>query len=89
MKILFFMLFSLFQVSIAFSQTYQDFFAQEIFFDRLPSAKTEAMGKILSVNNDSYFVSQSNPANLANSKGVSVFYSHSGSRYYMLDNVNF
>jgi len=49
----------------------------EIFFGRLPSAKTEAMGKILVLNFDPYFVSQSNPANLVSTKGVAVFYAYS------------
>ena len=63
-----------------FAQDYNDF-AREIFFGRLPSAKTEAMGRILTLNFDPYFVSQSNPANLANTKGVAVFYSNSSPFY--------
>jgi hypothetical protein len=71
----------LFYLSISvFPQTYNDF-AQEIFFGRLPSAKTEAMGRILTLNFDSYFISQSNPANLAATKGIAGFYSHSSPLY--------
>jgi len=63
------------------SQTYNEYL-QEFFFDRLPSAKVEAMGKILSVGTESHFVSQSNPASLVQSKGLSAFYSHS-TPYYL------
>lgn len=63
-----------------FAQQYNDF-AQEIFFGRLPSAKTEAMGRVLTLNFDPYFVSQSNPANLVSTKGVAVFYSNSSPFY--------
>jgi hypothetical protein len=56
-------------------------FAQEIFFGRLPSAKTEAMGRILTLNFDPYFVSQSNPASLVSSEGIALFYSN-GSPFY-------
>ena len=55
--------------------------AHEIFFSRLPSAKTEAMGRILTLNFDPYFVSQSNPANLVSSEGVALFYSNSSPLY--------
>jgi hypothetical protein len=65
-----------------FAQNYNDF-AHEIFFDRFPGARIEAMGRILSLNFDPYFVSQSNPANLVNTTGASVFYSNS-SPYYTL-----
>ena len=70
-----------------FSQTYRDF-AREIFFGHLPSAKTEAMGRILSLNFDPFFVSQSNPANLVQVNGVSIFYANS-SPYYALDNASY
>ena len=63
-----------------FSQTYTDF-AGEIFFYRLPSAKTEAMGRILTLNFDSYFVSQSNPANLINANGIAAFFANSSPLY--------
>jgi len=69
------------------SQTYHEHF-QEFFFDRLPSAKIEAMGKILSVSNDSYFVSQSNPATLVQNKVISAFYSHSAP-YYLGKDLQF
>lgn len=73
--------FLMFYLSISvFPQTYNDF-AQEIFFGRLASTKTEAMGRILALNFDSYFVSQSNPANLAATKGIAGFYSHSSPLY--------
>lgn len=65
-----------------FAQYYNGF-AHEIFFDRFPGARTEAMGRILSLNFDPYFVSQSNPANLVNTTGASVFYANS-SPYYTL-----
>jgi hypothetical protein len=72
-----------------FAQQYRDF-AQEIFFGRLPSAKTEAMGRILTLNFDPYFVSQSNPANLVNTKGVAVFYAYSSPLYGLKDaNYNY
>ncbi len=64
-----------------FAQQYNDF-ARDFFFGRLPSAKTEAMGRILTLNFDTYFVSQSNPANLVTTKGVAVFYSHSSHFIY-------
>jgi len=63
-----------------FSQQYNDF-AREIFFGRLASAKTEAMGRIVTLNFDPYFVSQSNPANLISTVGVAVFYSNSSPFY--------
>jgi hypothetical protein len=63
-----------------FPQQYNDF-AREIFFGHLPSAKTEAMGRILTLNFDPYFVSQSNPANLVSTSGVAVFYSNSSPFY--------
>ena len=68
-------------------QQYNDF-AREIFFGRLPSAKTEAMGRILTLNFDPYFVSQSNPANLVTTKGVAVFYAYS-SPLYELNDANY
>lgn len=70
-----------------FAQQYNDF-AWEIFFGRLPSSKTEAMGKILTLNFDPYFVSQSNPANLVTTKGVAVFYTYS-SPLYELNDANY
>ena len=70
-----------------FSQTYNEYL-QEFFFDRLPSAKVEAMGKILSVATESHFVSQSNPAALVQNKGLSAFYSHSNP-YYLGEDFNF
>lgn len=73
--------------NIIFAQTYNDF-AKEIFFGRLPSAKTEAMGRILTLNLDQYFVSQSNPANLSNSQGINIFYSNC-TPYYLLDNATY
>jgi len=66
--------------NLIFPQQYKDF-AREIFFGRLPSAKTEAMGRILTLNFNPYFVSQSNPANLVSTKGVAVFYSNSSPFY--------
>ena len=62
--------------------------APEIFFYRMASAKSEAMGKILTLNFDPYFVSQSNPANLATSKGAAAFYSYS-SPLYTLDKASY
>ena len=62
--------------------------APEIFFNRLPSAKTEAMGKILTLNLDPYFVSQSNPASLVTTNCAALFYSYS-SPYYGLDNATY
>lgn len=73
-------------VRIGLPQTYNDF-APEIFFGRLASAKAEAMGRMLSVNYDSYFVSQSNPASLMNNQGLSVFYSNSSPFYGLRDAV--
>jgi len=67
-----------------FAQNYNDF-AREIFFGRLPGAKTEAMGRILTLNFDPYFVSQSNPANLVSTKGAAVFYSNSSPFYGYTD----
>jgi len=66
--------------NVIFAQQYNDF-AREIFFGRLPSAKSEAMGRIVTLNLDPYFVSQSNPANLLSTKGVAVFYSNSSTFY--------
>ena len=63
-----------------FAQNYNDF-ARELFFGRLPGAKTEAMGRIVPLNFDPYFISQSNPANLITTKGVAVFYSNSSPFY--------
>ncbi|UCH65747.1 MAG: hypothetical protein JSW63_01025 [Ignavibacterium sp.] len=63
-----------------FAQGYNDF-ASEIFFGRLPSAKTEAMGRILTLNFDPYFISHSNPANLVTTNGAAVFYAHSSPFY--------
>jgi hypothetical protein len=73
--------------SSTISQTYNDF-AREIFFGRLPSARTEAMGRILTVNFDHYFVSQSNPANLASTNGIALFYSNS-SPFYAYNNATY
>ena len=70
-----------------FSQTYREAY-REFFFDRLPSAKVEAMGKILSVGPESHFVSQSNPALLLQNNGLSAFYSHS-TPYYLGEEFNF
>lgn len=66
--------------NLILAQQYNDF-AREIFFGRLPSAKTEAMGRILTLNFDPYFGSQSNPANLVSTKGAAVFYSNSSPFY--------
>ena len=72
---------SVIALSISLSaQTYKSF-GHEIFFGRLPSAKTEAMGRILTLNYDPYFVSQSNPANLVSTKGAAVFHSNSSPFY--------
>ncbi|MBU0472847.1 MAG: hypothetical protein KKF62_01655 [Bacteroidetes bacterium] len=62
--------------SYIFAQSYD---ASEIFmfFGRQPSAKTEAMGRILTLNYDSNFLTQSNPAALVYSKGSKIFFSHS------------
>lgn len=62
------------------AQNYNDF-ASEIFFGRLPSAKSEAMGRIVALNFDPYFVSQSNPADLVNTSGASIFYANSSPFY--------
>lgn len=74
--------------SSIYSQTYNGT-AYVLFFGRQASAKTEAMGKILSLNFDPYFTSQSNPAELLSVEGASIFYSHSGSPYYFSDKTNF
>jgi hypothetical protein len=63
-----------------YSQTYTDF-AGEIFFGRLPSSKSEAMGRILALNFDPYFISQSNPAILINTNGIAVFFANSSPLY--------
>ena len=74
--------------SSIYSQTYNGV-ASPLFFGRQASAKTEAMGKILSLNFDPYFTSQSNPAELISVEGASAFYSHSSSPYYIMDKANF
>ena len=74
--------------SFIYSQTYYGT-AAGIFFGRQPSAKTEAMGEILSLNFDPYFMSQSNPAALTSAQGVSIFYSYSSPPFYFVDNLNF
>ena len=79
MKMIIFLL-VVFLSNSTFPQTYTDF-AGEIFFGRLPSAKSEAMGRILTLNFDPYFVLQSNPANLINTTGISVFYAISSPLY--------
>ncbi len=71
----------------ATAQNYQES-AVEIFFGRIPSARTEAMGRIVTLDYDSYFVSNSNPANLINSSGVALFYSHS-SPFYLAKDLNY
>ncbi len=68
-------------------QTYNDF-APEIFFGRLPSAKSESMGRVLTLNYDPYFVSQSNPASLTSLTGISTFYSNS-LPFYGLTNATY
>ncbi len=82
---------NIFQLLLFFStpligQTYNDF-ASEIFFGRLPSAKTEAMGRILTLDLDQYFVSYSNPSNLVNSSGASIFYANSTPYYTLTEAV--
>ena len=62
--------------------------ASRIFFGRQPSAKTEAMGKILTLGYDNNFLTQSNPASLVSTEGVSLFYSQS-SRLYFFDDLNY
>ncbi len=71
----------------AVAQNYEES-AVEIFFGRLASARTEAMGRIVTLDYDSYFVSNSNPANLINSSGVALFYSHS-SPFYLAKDLNY
>jgi hypothetical protein len=66
------------------SQTYRDVFS-EFFFDRLPSAKIESMGKIRSVSTESFFVSQANPAMLIQGEGINAFYSQSSPFYLAKD----
>ena len=84
MKILFFsILFFVFSQNLC-SHTYNRYL-QEFFFDRLPSAKIEAMGKILSVGTESHFVSQSNPALLTQTETLSAFFSHSKPYYFAED----
>ena len=76
-----FIVLSLFVISnTIFAQDYNDF-AQEIFIGRMPSAKTEAMGRILTLNFDPYFVSQSNPSNLVTTVGIAAFFAHSSPLY--------
>lgn len=48
-----------------------------IFFGRQLSAKTEAMGRILTLGYDNNFLAQSNPASLISTEGISLFYSQS------------
>ena len=69
--------------SILTAQDYDES-ASWIFFGRQPSAKTESMGRIVALDYDNNFLTQSNPASLISSKGISLFYSQS-SKYYMLD----
>ena len=70
-----------------FAQQYNGF-AHEIFFGRIPSAKLEAMGRIVTLNFDPYFVSQSNPANLVSTKGIAIFYANS-SPFYLLNEATY
>ncbi len=74
--------------SFIYPQTYNGG-ASIIFFGRQASAKTEAMGKILSLNFDPYFTSEANPAALLSVDGFSIFYSYSTPPYYLVDNINF
>lgn len=71
--------------SILTAQDYEES-ANWIFFGRQPSAKTESMGRIVALDYDNNFLSQSNPASLISSKGISVFYSQS-SNYYMAEDL--
>ena len=76
---------SVIALSISLSaQTYKSF-GREIFFGHLPSAKTEAMGRIVTLNYDPYFVSHSNPANLVTTNGVAIFYSKASPYYFTYD----
>ncbi|MBU0475492.1 MAG: hypothetical protein KKF62_15190 [Bacteroidetes bacterium] len=62
--------------------------ASRIFFGRHPSAKTESMGRILTLGYDNNFLTQSNPASLMSTEGISIFYSQS-SRLYFFDDLNY
>jgi len=70
--------------SILNAQDYDES-ANWIFFGRQPSAKTESMGRIVALDYDNNFLSQSNPASLISSKGISVYYSQS-SNLYLVEN---
>jgi hypothetical protein len=70
--------------SYIFAQS-NDVTALFMFFGRQPSAKTEAMGRILTLNYDPNFLTHSNPAALMYSKGAKIYYSHS-SQVYPEDN---
>ena len=80
-KILLFLLSILYSSIFPQASNLYNGFAQEIFFGRLPSAKTEAMGRILTLNFDPYFVSQSNPASLVSTEGIALFYSNGSPLY--------
>lgn len=70
-----------------FAQNYANT-AEWMFFGRQPSAKTEAMGRILTLNYEPNFLTQSNPAALTFSEGAKIFYSQS-SRLYMVDDASY
>jgi hypothetical protein len=72
--------------SVIIGQDYDDY-ARWIFFGRQASAKTESMGRIVSLDFDNNFLSQSNPASLINSNGFSVFYSQSNNYYAVNDAI--
>lgn len=60
-----------------------------IFFGRQLSAKTEAMGRILTLGYDNNFLAQSNPASLISTEGVSLFYSQSSRlNRFLLSDLN-
>jgi hypothetical protein len=83
---LFFILFLLAFQNL-FSQVYHGGY-ENIFFDRFAEAKNEAIGKILSVGNDSYFILFANPAINTNGKEVSAYYTNS-SHYYLNNDFGF
>ena len=70
-----------------FSQVYNSGY-ETLFFERCAGAKNEAMGKILSVGNSSYFTLFANPAINTENKEISAYYSYSNP-YYSQDKFGF
>jgi hypothetical protein len=74
--------------TVCYPTLYTNNYLGHIFFDRLPGARAESMGKILSVDRGEYLLSQSNPALLADSQGISLSYANSAP-YYNYDRDQF